>query len=147
MLPLRTGPGPTPDGGQIDQPFEGESHMKRSTRFLLVVSGSLALLLVAWMAFAQDAVKVAPKNFKVLLENERVRVLEYQSKTGEKIALHSHPPNVVYALGPGHVRFTLPDGKTKELILKGGEAVWSDGGPHTQESITDAHVIQIEIKR
>jgi beta-alanine degradation protein BauB len=120
--------------------------MKRSARLLVVIIAALALVLLAWMALAQDPVRVAPKNFKVLLENEHVRVLEYQSKAGEKIGLHSHPPNVVYALGPGHVRFTLPDGKTKDLDLKGGEAIWSDGGPHSQESITNAHVIQIELK-
>ena len=119
--------------------------MKRSARFPVVVA-ALTLVLVAWMAFAQDAVTVAPKNFKVLLDNDHVRVLEYQSKAGEKIGLHSHPPNIVYALGPGHVRFTMPDGKTRDLVLKGGEAIWSEGGPHSQESITDAHVIQIELK-
>ena len=120
--------------------------MKRSTRFLLVVASSLVLILAAWMALAQDAVKVAPTHFKVLLDNDHVRVLEYRAKKGESVALHSHPPNVVYALEAGHTRFTMPDGKVKDLVLKAGDAVWSDGGPHTQETITDTHVIQIELK-
>ena len=120
--------------------------MKRSTRLLLMTVSLLVLILAGWMAFAQDAAKVAPTHFKVLLDNDRVRVLEYRAKKGEKIALHSHPANVVYALENGHTRFTSPDGKVKDLDFKAGEAVWSDGGPHTQETITDTHVIQIELK-
>ena len=120
--------------------------MKRSTRFLLVTVSFLVLILAGWMAFAQDAVKVAPTHFKVLFENDRVRVLEYRAKAGENVALHSHPANVVYALEGGHTRFTMPDGKTKDTDFKAGEVVWSDGGPHTQETITDTHVIQIELK-
>lgn len=117
--------------------------MSYSHRFLSIVS---AFLLVAVAAVAQDLVKVAPKNVKVLLDNSQVRVLEYTAKKGVKIALHSHPPYVVYALAPGKTHFTLPDGKTKDLVLKKGEAIWSDGGAHTQESLTDNHAIVIELK-
>ena len=38
------------------------------------------------------------------------------------------------------------DGKVKDLDFKAGESVWSDGGPHTQEAITDTYVIQNELK-
>ena len=38
-----------------------------------------------------DAVKASPNNFKLLLENEYVRVLEYSLKPGEKDAPHTHP--------------------------------------------------------
>jgi hypothetical protein len=104
------------------------------------------MLFLAVAGLGQDPVKVAPANFKVLFENDRVRVLEYQSKAGEKIALHSHPPNVVYGLAPGSTKFTLPDGTTKTLEFKAGEVVWSDGGPHSQETLIATHVIQIELK-
>jgi quercetin dioxygenase-like cupin family protein len=117
--------------------------MSHSNRILSIVS---AFLLMAVAAVAQDLVKVAPKNVKVLLENSQVRVLEYTAKKGEKIGLHSHPPYVVYSLAPGKTRFTLPDGKTRDLVVKKGEAIWSDGGPHSQESLTDNHAIVIELK-
>ena len=97
--------------------------MSHSNRILSIVS---AFLLMAVAAVAQDLVKVAPKNVKVLLDNSQVRVLEYTSKKGVKIGLHSHPPYVVYALASGTTHFTLPDGKTKVLVLKKGEAIWSD---------------------
>lgn len=109
----------------------------------LVVS---ILLSVAVVATAQDLVKVAPKHVKILLDNAEVRVLDYTAAKGEKVALHSHPPYVVYSLSPGKTRFTMPDGKTRDLDLKAGQAVWSDGGAHSQESITDTHVIVVEIK-
>jgi hypothetical protein len=120
--------------------------MKRSARFAFPVILVALLLLLAVAGSGQDPVKVAPANFKVLFENDRVRVLEYQSKAGEKISLHSHPANVVYGLTPGSTKFTLPDGTTKTTTFKAGEVVWSDGGPHSQETITATHVIQVELK-
>ena len=60
---------------------------------------------IAWLALsffampivrAQDMVKVAPKNCKVLLDNDRVRVIRVVSKPGEKMEMHSHPAHIVY---------------------------------------------------
>ena len=119
-----------------------EEGMARKLMTLVV----FILLSIAVTASAQDLAKVAPKNVKVLLDNAEVRVLEYTSAKGEKIALHSHPPYVVYALAPGKTHFTMPDGKTRDLDVQAGQATWSDGGAHTQESITDNHVIVFEIK-
>jgi hypothetical protein len=42
-------------------------------------------------AFAQDPVKTSPQCYKVLLENDQVRVLEYHLKAGEKEPMHLHP--------------------------------------------------------
>ena len=47
---------------------------------------------------AQDMVKVAPKNCKVLLDNDRVRVIRVVTKPGEKLEKHSHPDYIIYAL-------------------------------------------------
>lgn len=115
----------------------------------LVIAAALCLALGAFaeaMA-ADDPVKVAPKNFKVLLENDQVRVLEYHSKAGEKIAMHSHPNYIVYALNDGKTKFTMPDGSTRMLELKKGEARWADAVTHSQETITDTDGIVIELKQ
>ncbi|WP_027075357.1 hypothetical protein [Maribacter antarcticus] len=37
-----------------------------------------------------DVVKVSPDNYKILLENEYVRIVEYTLKPGEKDNLHNH---------------------------------------------------------
>jgi hypothetical protein len=42
----------------------------------------LAVLCI--MAHAQDPVKTSPQYYKVLLENDQVRVLEYRLKAGER---------------------------------------------------------------
>jgi quercetin dioxygenase-like cupin family protein len=56
--------------------------------------------------------------YKVLLENDRVRVLEYRLKPGAKEPMHSHTDYIVYALSSGKAKFTLPDGKTIECEIK-----------------------------
>lgn len=51
------------------------------SKMLLAVVG---LLLFAGFAVAQDPVPLYPQNYKVLLENERVRVLDFQLKQGAR---------------------------------------------------------------
>ena len=48
-----------------------------------------ALIAAAPPGFAQDPVKLSPKMYTVLLENEHVRVLEFRAKAGEKEPMHS----------------------------------------------------------
>ena len=50
---------------------------------------------------AGDAVKVAPHFYKVLLENDRVRLLDSRTKPGDKSDMHSHPAILVYPVTAG----------------------------------------------
>ncbi len=93
-----------------------------------------ALALGCSSSSAQDPVKVAPNNYKVALENDNVRVLSVTVKAGEKIATHSHPDHVVYPIKGGKVKFTYPDGKTKDVELKAGEATYSKAETHQPEN-------------
>lgn len=104
--------------------------------------------LIDYHTVEQDPVKTAPKIYKVLLENDRVRVLEVRLKPGKKSPMHSHPAYIAYALSTCKVRFTLPDGKTKEIKIKAGEAAWSDAESHAVDNIgnTEVHVLNIELK-
>jgi len=48
---------------------------------------------------SNDAVAVAPDHYRVLLENERVRVLEFRVEPGAKTQMHRHlsprfPPGI-----------------------------------------------------
>src|ERR1700752_2148415 len=63
---------------------------------------------VTKVAVAQDVVKVAPEAYKVLFVNDRVRVLEYRIKPGEKDAMHSHSAYLVYPFGSAKVKVTFP---------------------------------------
>ncbi|SRR6266542_4447949 len=110
-----------------------------------------ALLLIGAVGtlHAQDPVKVAPGNFKVLLENERVRVLDFHSKSGEKIAMHSHPAYIAYGIaGAGKTTFTAPDGKVTADPAGAGRATWHDAETHASEytGTGDVHVLLVELK-
>ena len=97
---------------------------------------------------AEDVVKIAPNLYKVLLENDRVRVLDSLYKPGDKPAMHSHPDIVGYLLSDGKAKFTLPDGQNMEIETKAGEAMFMEAQSHSVENVgtTDVHVVLIELK-
>ncbi len=99
-------------------------------------------------ASAQDPVKMSPQYYKVLLENDQVRVLEYRLKPGEKEPMHSHPAGVVYVLSGGTLKFSYPDGRTEEKAGTTGETIWRDPVAHAVENTgkTEAHAIAIDLK-
>jgi len=115
----------------------------------------MGVLVVAMMsvvvtktAMAQDAMKVAPESYKVLLENDRVRVLEYRIKPGKKDAMLSHPAHIIYTFTPGKIKLTFPDGKTIDSEAKAGEILFYEAETHTIENVgsTEAHGLLIELK-
>jgi quinol monooxygenase YgiN/quercetin dioxygenase-like cupin family protein len=107
-----------------------------------------ALILFAGAAMAQDPVPIYPGNYKVLLENDRVRVLDFQLKKGAKEDFHAHPAAVTYVLAPFKIRFTFPDGSTRIREAKAGDLFYGDALIHASENIgdTDAHGLLIEMK-
>ena len=106
------------------------------------------LTLFASTALAQDPVPLYPANYKVLLENDRVRVLDFQLKRGAREDFHSHHAAVTYVLTPFKIRFTFPDGRTVIREAKAGEVFYGDPLTHASENIgdTDAHGLLIEMK-
>ena len=126
--------------------------MKNVTRFSIsVLLATLVLGFATKMAMAQDPAQVAPQNSKVIFENDRVRVLEYHSKPGDKAAMHVHPDYFVYSLVGGYeIKFTAPDGKTAETgETKAGTVTWRGAETHATENVgtTDAHILIIELKK
>jgi quercetin dioxygenase-like cupin family protein len=110
--------------------------MKRLLIAVLALAGSGAL--------AQDFASVAP-NVKVLKDDGKIRVMDYQAKAGTKVAAHSHPTMVVYLLQGGETRFTLPDGKTVTGNSPTGAALINPPATHTQEHVTDSHALLVEV--
>jgi beta-alanine degradation protein BauB len=109
----------------------------------------LVVIVAAGKLWAQDPVKVAPKNFKVLLENDHVRVLDFHSKSGEKIPMHSHPGYVAYSItGSGKTTFSFPDGKTTVVPAGAGQTTWRDAETHATEYTGrgETHVVLVELK-
>ena len=117
-----------------------------------IFSIALVLFLIIGLEarmFAQDPVKLSPDIYKVLLENDHVRVLDIRLKPGDKSSMHAHPDSVVYALGAGTVKFTTGDGKTNEVNFKPGECLWRPAETHQPQNVgqTEVRAIQIELKR
>ncbi|PYU02942.1 MAG: cytoplasmic protein [Acidobacteria bacterium] len=109
---------------------------------------TVAWCLVAATPRAQDPTQAAASNFKVLLENDRVRVLDFHGKAGEKIAMHSHPAYISYQVsGSGKTTFTSPDGKTTEREARPGQALWHEAETHSSESSGAVHALLIELKK
>lgn len=123
----------------------------RYPRAAAVAGMTLAFVtLAAGTALAQDPVKVAPKNFKVLLENERVRVLDFRSVAGQKIPMHSHPAYISYSIsGSGKTKFTSADGKTTEQPNNPAGATWHEAETHASEYMGPGatHVLLVELKQ
>jgi quercetin dioxygenase-like cupin family protein len=112
---------------------------------LLVAS---ALLGATQPAFSDDPVKLSPKMYRVLFENDHVRVLEFRAKAGEKEPMHSHPAMVVYAVAGSKIRLSTPDGRSEELETRPGTAIWSEAVTHAYENLgpPDAQILLIEMK-
>ncbi len=96
----------------------------------------------------QDPVMVAPHVYKVLLENERVRVLKASLKRGAKSPMHWHPGSVIYSLTDGTVKVAFPNGISKTLDVKAGVARWDEPVSHAGENLgdTDIDSIIVELK-
>src|SRR6185503_12408864 len=56
------------------------------------------IAMAAPMALAQDPVKVDANHYKVILENDQVRVLRIHYNPKEKSVMHEHPSAVVIFL-------------------------------------------------
>lgn len=113
-----------------------------------ILLGLFALILFAGAATAQDPVPLYPENYKVLLENDRVRVLDFRLNKGAREDLHAHPAAVTYVLTPFKIRFTFADGSTRIREAKAGDVFYGDALTHASENIgdTDAHGLLIEMK-
>ncbi|MEK7727842.1 MAG: antibiotic biosynthesis monooxygenase [candidate division KSB1 bacterium] len=107
-----------------------------------------ALMLIGGRVLAQDPVPLYPHNYKVLFENERVRVIDFVLRKGDTEDFHSHRPHVAYILTGFKIRFTFPDGRTVIRETKAGDVLFSEAVTHSPVNIgdTDAHGVMIELK-
>ncbi|MDT7604454.1 MAG: beta-alanine degradation protein BauB [Acidobacteriota bacterium] len=107
----------------------------------------LAVLCFAASASAQDPARVAPRIYKVRLNNPWIRVLEFSGNAGEKARLHAHPDYVVYVLSDSRIRFADAKGTSTEADMKAGEAMWRGAERHSSEVLTDnSHGLLFELK-
>lgn len=101
------------------------------------------------MAGVLDPVSVSGGKYRVILENERVRVMKFVSKPGDSVSMHWHPDHLAYAIKSAQrVRFTSDKGTSEEVEIKQGTAIWVPEGSHAVENIgnTEIEELIVELK-
>ncbi|TSA30629.1 MAG: cupin domain-containing protein [Ignavibacteriales bacterium] len=125
---------------------KGVSTMKHISKFFAIII--VAFFLLTGSSFAQDAVKVDPKHYKVEFENDQVRVLRVNYGPGEKSVMHEHPNAVAVFLSDGQNKFTMPDGKSQDAKFTAGMTMWTPAGKHLPENTgkKSFEVLVVELK-
>ena len=95
----------------------------------------------------QDPTVTNPDLYRVVFENERVRVLEYRDQPGDMTAPHGHPDSVMITLSAFRRRLSA-DAREVDVELKAGQVRWLDSQVHAGRNIgaTASHSIFVELK-
>lgn len=117
-------------------------------RLLPILTGIAAGASTFAAALAADPVRTDPGLYGVVLENDRVRVLEYRDMPGARTAQHGHPAFVLVALAPFRRSITLADGRVLQRSFEAGDVLFSEAQLHIGENTGDTptHAILIELK-
>jgi quercetin dioxygenase-like cupin family protein len=96
---------------------------------------------------SQDPVETNPDQYRVIFENDRVRVLEYRDTPGTRTQPHRHPDSVMYTLATFRRRLHA-GGQQRDVELAAGEVRWVGAQEHAGENIgdTESHAIFVELK-
>lgn len=119
-----------------------------NNKYFLALMVGTVLTTTSLASGQSDPLKLYPDNYRVIVENDRVRVLDFKLKKGAKENTHMHPAHVVHVITGFKIRFTFPDGKTAIRETKTGDVLYSDAVAHASENIgdTDAHGLLVELK-
>ncbi len=99
---------------------------------------------------ALDPVKVHPANYKILLENDQVRVVRARLDPHMKVKQHEHTLNRVQVfLTDFSAKVKAADGTMSEITRKAGDTAFSGPAKHEEENLlaTAGEVIMVELKK
>ena len=96
---------------------------------------------------AADPTTTNPDLYRVVMENDRVRVLEYRDRPGDVTRPHAHPDSVMITASSFRRRITRGDASA-EVGLDAGVVRWLDAQEHVGENVGDSetHVFFVELK-
>ncbi len=96
---------------------------------------------------SKDPVVTNPDLYRVIFENDRVRVLEYQDQPGDQTQPHGHPDSVMYTLS-SFSRRLRSDGREADVELSSGQVRWLSAQEHSGENTGESatHALFIELK-
>lgn len=94
-----------------------------------------------------DPTKTDPQLYKVLFENDRVRVLQYTDRPGDRTKPHQHPDSVLITLSNFRRRLTVGD-RTVDVETSPHKVIWNSAQTHVGENTgtSDTDVIFVELK-
>lgn len=94
-----------------------------------------------------DPADTNPDLYRVVFENERVRVLEYLDRPGDRTAPHRHPDSVMVTLSSFSRRISA-SGREVRVDLPAGQVRWLSAQEHSGENVgtTPTHSIFVELK-
>ena len=117
---------------------------------LILIALVLGLFLIPGAGLhAQDLMKVTSKvPRKVLIDNEKVRVIEVELTPGETADWHSHPDHVIYVLTNGKLETTDKGKKAVVSEFKAGDAMYVPAVTHMVNNIgtTPMKLVLTELK-
>lgn len=97
---------------------------------------------------SRDAVDAAPEVYRILLENDRVRVLEVTGVPGIASPMHAHPDSVMHAINAADIQVTGADGESQRVEIPAGATFWNPATEHSVENVGSETVrfIRVELK-
>ncbi len=107
-------------------------------------------LSTAGPALAQNAAVVQPRSYRLVLDNDKVRVLEFTARPGMGVCgvgIHSHPAHVTVLLTPAKVR-VAQNGRATLVEMKAGDSFYEPAVTHEVENYGGGEVrsLIIELK-
>jgi quercetin dioxygenase-like cupin family protein len=125
-----------------------ENNKESNMRVKITLCAVAVCLGLVSIATAQDAVKVDPKHYSVVSENDQVRILKVHYGAHEKSVMHSHPDEVAVFLSETKGQFTFPDGKKQDFNAKAGDAQYGAAITHLPENTSEQpfDLIVVELK-
>lgn len=94
-----------------------------------------------------DPATTNPAHYRVIFENERVRVLEYRDVPGDRTTVHRHPDSFMYPLATFRRRLVHGD-QERDVEVTAGTPMWLPAQEHLGENIGDSpsHALFVELK-
>lgn len=94
-----------------------------------------------------DPVNTNPDLYSVAFENDRVRVLRYRDRPGDRTQPHHHPDSVMITFSDFERRLHHGD-RSVDVSLRSGEVRWLDAQEHAGENIGDTETVTyfVELK-
>ncbi len=97
-----------------------------------------------------DATRVAPDIYRLVFENDRVRVIDVHILPGQASRMHSHGGmDFRYPLASGTLKLVEGDGTMREVALRAGTPRWEEPpAHHTMENVgnTELRIALVEVK-